>query len=114
MTAAAPSPTRMFHEVRGGRQARLEPDRLIREAHAVFGRAGVPVSPGRVIKLVRTYVGHVQGTGLAFGDYLDTQVEMSETQRHADPDELRKVVSYADYVGERAVNNVLKGQGRRR
>ena len=53
----------MFHEVRDGEQARLEPDRLIRETHAVFDRSGVPVSPGRVIKLVRTYVRHVQGNG---------------------------------------------------
>ncbi len=57
-------PTRMFHEVRDGEQARLEPDRLIRETHAVFDRSGVPPPPGRVIKLVRTYVRHVQGNGL--------------------------------------------------
>ncbi len=114
MRATARSHARMFHEVRDGEQARLEPDRLIRETHAVFDRLGVPVSPGRVIKLVRTYVRHVQGTGLAFGDYLDTQVEMSEMQRRAVADELRKITAYVDHVGERAVNNVLKDQGRRR
>ncbi len=115
MTATAPSPTRMFHEVRGGEQARLEPDRLIRETHAVFDRFGVPVSPGRVIKLVRTYVRHVQENGfVAFGDYIDTQVAMSEMQRRVVADELRKVTAYVDSTGERAVRNVLRDQGRRR
>jgi len=106
-------PTRMFHEVRDGEQARLEPDRLIRETHAVFDRSGIPVSPGRVIKLVRTYVRHVQGNGLAFDDYIATQVA-SEMQRRVVADELRRCTAYVDPVGERAVNNVLKDQGRRR
>ena len=114
MTATAPSPTRMFHEVRGGEQARLEPDRLIRETHAVFDRFGVPVSPGRVIKLVRTYVRHVQGNGfVAFGDYIATQVA-SEMQRRVVADELRRCTAYVDPVGEQAVRNVLTSQGRRR
>ncbi len=114
MRAAAPSPTRMFHEVRDGEQARLSPDYLIRKAHAAFDRLGVPVSPGRVLKLVRTYVRNVQGTGLAFDDYIDTQVTVSEMQRRVVADELRKVTAYVDPVGERAVRNVLKDQGRRR
>ncbi len=113
MTATARSRTRMFHEVRDGEQTRLEPDRLIREAHAVFDRLGVPVSPGRVIKLVRTYVRRMQDSGLAFGDYIDQQVAMSEVQRRAVADELHRVTAYRDPVGERAVNNVLKSQGRR-
>ncbi len=107
-----PAHARMFHEVRDGERARLEPDRLIRETHAVFDRSGIPVSPGRVIKLVRTYVRHVQGTGLAFDDYIATQVA-SEMQRRVVADELRRVTAYVDPVGERAVNNVLS-QGRRR
>ncbi len=64
MTAPALPAARMFHEVRDQDQARLDLDHLIRETHAVFDRSGVPVSPGRVIKLVRTYVRRVQGTGL--------------------------------------------------
>ncbi len=101
-------PTRMFHEVRDGEQARLEPDRLIRETHAVFDRSDVPVSPGRVIKLVRTYVRHVQGNGLAFADYL-AQIAVGEHQRRLVTDELRKVTAYVDPTGERAVNRVLRG-----
>jgi len=79
----------MFNEVRDGEQARLEPDRLIREAHAVFDRSDVPVSPGRVIKLVRTYVRRVQGNGLAFADYI-AQVAAGEHQRRLVADELRE------------------------
>jgi len=113
MTATARSHARMFHEVRDGEQARLSPDDLIRETHAAFDRLGVPVSPGRVIKLVRTYVRRVQGSGLAFGDYLDTQVALSEVQRRVVADELGRVVSYVDKTGETAVRNVMRSGARR-
>ncbi len=39
---------------------------------------------------------------------------MSEMQRRVVADELRNITAYVDPVGERAVNNVLKDQGRRR
>ncbi len=113
MTTTTRSHARMFHEVRDGKQARLEPDRLIRETHAVFDRSGVPVSPGRVIKLVRTYVRHAQGNGIGFADYLE-QVAVGEHQRRLVADELGRATAYVDTVGEQAVNNVLKSQGRRR
>jgi len=53
----------------------------------------------------------VQGNGYDFGDYIATQVAVSEMQRQVIADELRKVVSYADPVGERAVSNVLRASG---
>ncbi len=75
----------------------------------MFARSGVPVSPGRVIKLVRTYVRRVQGNGLALGDYLDTQIVMPELQRRAGADEMRRVTAHRDPTGEQAVNRVLRG-----
>ncbi len=108
MTAPALPAARMFHEVRDGDQARLDPDRLIRETHAVFNRCGVSVSPGRVIKLVRTYVRRVQGDGVVFADYL-AQVAVGEHQRRLVADELRRVTAYVDTTGESAVNNVVRG-----
>lgn len=56
----------------------------------------------------------VQGNGYDFGDYIATQVAVSEMQRQVIADELRKVVSYADPTGETATRNVLKSQGTRR
>lgn len=108
MTAATLPTTRMCHEVREQDQARLDPDRLIRETHAVFDRCGVSVSPGRVIKLVRTYVRRAQNNGLDFGDYIADQVT-SEHQRRVVADEIHKVTAYRDPVGEQAVNRVLRG-----
>ena len=64
--------------------------------------------------MVQMYERQAQRYGFDFGQYLDTQIAMSELQRRTDPDELHKVVSYPDPVGEQAVRNVLKDQGRRR
>ncbi len=108
MRATTPPTTRMHDEVQDGDQARLDPDRLIRETHAVFNRCGVSVSPGRVIKLVRTYVRRVQGDGVVFADYL-AQVAVGEHQRQLVAHELRRVTAYVDPVGEQAVNRVLRG-----
>jgi len=108
MTAPALPAARMFHEVRDQDQARLDPDHLIRETHAVFNRCGVSVSPGRVIKLVRTYVRRVQGDGVVFADYL-AQVAVGEHQRRLVAHELRRVTAYADTTGETAVNRVMRG-----
>ncbi len=108
MTTPALPATRMFHEVRDQDQARLDPDHLIRETHAVLNRCGVSVSPGRVIKLVRTYVRRVQGDGIGFADYL-AQVAVGEHQRRLIADELRRVTAYVDPTGESAVNNVVRG-----
>ncbi len=108
MSAPTLPTTRMHDEVRDGDQARLDPDRLIRETHAVFNRCGVSVSPGRVIKLVRTYVRRAQGDGVVFADYL-AQVAVGEHQRRLVADELRRVTAYVDPTGESAVNNVVRG-----
>jgi len=108
MTAPALPAARMFHEARDQDQARLDPDHLIRETHAVFNRCGVSVSPGRVIKLVRTYVRRVQNTDIGFADYL-AQVAVGEHQRRLVADELRRVTAYVDPTGESAVNNVVLG-----
>jgi hypothetical protein len=108
MTAPTLPTTRMHDEVRDGDQARLDPDRLIRETHTVFNRCGVSVSPGRVIKLVRTYVRRVQGNGVVFADYL-AQIAVGEHQRRLVADELCRVTAYVDPVGETAVNRVMRG-----
>ena len=109
MSAPTLPTTRMHDEVRDGDQARLDPDRLIRETHAVFNRCGVSVSPGRVIKLVRTYVRRVQGDGVVFADYL-AQVAVGKHQRRLVADELCRVTAYRDQTGETAVNRVLRGE----
>ena len=108
MSAPTLPTTRMHDEVRDQDQARLDPDHLIRETHAVFNRCGVSVSPGRVIKLVRTYVRRVQNTDIGFADYL-AQVAVGEHQRRLVADELRRVTAYVDPTGESAVNNVVLG-----
>jgi len=108
MSAPTLPTARMFHEARDQDQARHDPDHLIRETHAVFDRFGVQVSPGRVIKLVRTYVRRVQGDGVVFADYL-AQVAVGEHQRRLVADELSRVTAYVDPTGESAVNNVVRG-----
>ncbi len=108
MTATTLPATRMFHEVRDRDRPCLDAGTLIRETHAVFDRFGVQASPGRVIKLVRTYVRRVQNNGIGFADYL-AQVAVGEHQRRLVSDELRRVTAYVDPTGESAVNNVVRG-----
>ncbi len=83
-------------------------ERLIRETRTTLDRFGINWSPSKASRVVRVYMHHVQGNGYDFGDYIATQVAVAETQRKVIADELRKVVSYADPVGERAVNNVVR------
>ncbi len=89
-------------------------DRLIAAAHTVLSNCGVQMSLTKVRRTVQIYERQAQRYGFDFGRCIATQVEVSEMQRRVIADELRKVVSYADQVGERAVSNVLKDQGRRR
>lgn len=109
MTATAIS-NRMQHGVRDGDQACPDKAALIRETHAVFARFGVRVSHDRVIKLVGTYIRRVRPNGYDFAEYIATQVAMTEVERQLVADELRKVITYADPTGERAVNNVRRAQ----
>ncbi len=89
-------------------------DRLIGAAHAVLSNCGVELSATKVRRMVQNYERRAQRYGFDFGKFIANQVVMSEHQRCAVADELRSVTAYFDPVGERAVNNVLKDQGRRR
>jgi len=86
-------------------------ERLIRETRTTLDRFGINWSPSKASRLVRMYMHRVQGNGYDFGDYIATQVAVAETQRKVIADELRRVVSYSDPVGEQAVSNVLRASG---
>ncbi len=88
-------------------------DWLIAAAHTVLSNCGVQMSWTKVRRMVQNYERRVQRYGFDFDDYIATQVA-SEMQRRVGADELRRVTAYVDPVGEQAVNNVLKDQGRRR
>ncbi len=89
-------------------------DRLIAAAHTALSDRGVQMSWTKVRRTVQMYERQAQRYGYDFGRFIAQQVEMSELQRRVVADELRKITAYADPVGERAVNNVLNDQGRRR
>ncbi len=89
-------------------------ERLTAETRAVLDRFGVRWSGSKVSRVVRAYVHTVQGNRSTFADYVADQIMESEHQRRVVADELRKVTAHVDPVGERAVNNVLRSQGRRR
>ena len=84
-------------------------ERLLRDTRTTLDRFGINWSPSKASRVVRVYMHRVQGNGYDFGDYIATQVAVSEMQRQVIADELRKVVSYADPTGEQATRNVLKG-----
>ncbi|CAN5121105.1 hypothetical protein BH11ACT1_BH11ACT1_19330 [soil metagenome] len=87
---AAPAPTRWHHEQRGSAvqgDARPTVERLIREARAAFGAAGVQVSQSRLSRLIRIYRAE-HWTDVDFGTW---------------------VISYRDPTGETAVRNVMRG-----
>jgi len=98
----------------GGESRPESVERLTAETRAVLDRFGVRWSPSKTSRVVRAYVHQVQGNRSAFADYVADQIMESEHQRRVVADELRKVTAHVDPVGERAVNNVLKDQGRRR
>lgn len=89
-------------------------DRLITAAHAVLSNCGVELSFTKVRRMVQNYERRAQRYGFDFGEFIANQVVMSEYQRRVVADELRNVTAHVDPVGEQAVNNVLKDQGRRR
>jgi len=107
-------PTAIVATSTGNRNGGPQRDRLIAAAHAALANRGVQMSASKVRRMVQMYEHQAQRYGFDFGRCIATQVAVSETQRKVIADELRKVVSYADPVGERAVSNVLKDQGRRR
>jgi len=86
-------------------------ERLTTETRAVLERFGVGWSSSKTSRVVRAYLHTVQGNGFTFADFVANQVVLSEYQRRLVADELRKVTGYADPVGERAVNNVMRGGG---
>ncbi len=88
-------------------------DRLIAAARTVLSDRGVQMSWTKVRRMVQMYERQAQRYGFDFGRFIDSQIAMSEVQRRVVADELRRVTAYVDHVGERAVNNVLKDQGRR-
>ena len=91
-----------------------ERDRLITAAHAVLSNCGVELSFTKVRRMVQNYERRAQRYGFDFGKFIANQVVMSEHQRRVVADELRKVTAHVDPVGEQAVSNVLRDQGRRR
>ncbi len=98
----------------GGESRPQSVERLVAQTTAVLARFDVRWSRSKVSRAVRAYMHHVQGNGFAFADFFANQVVLSEYQRRLMADELRKVTAYVDPVGERAVRNVLRDQGRRR
>ncbi len=86
-------------------------ERLIRECRTTLDQFGINWSPSKASRVVRLYMHRVQGNGYDFGNYIATQVAVSETQRKVIADELRRVVSYIDSTGEQAVRNVLRASG---
>ncbi len=94
----------------GGESRPKSVERLTSETRAVLARFGVHWSGSKTSRVVRTYLYRVQGNGFAFADYVANQIVAGEHQRRVVADELRKVVSYADPVGEQAVNRVLRGE----
>ncbi len=91
-----------------------ERDRLITAAHAVLSNCGVEMSSAKVRRMVQNYERRAQRYGFDFGKFIANQVVMSEHKRRVVADELRKVTAHVDPVGEQAVSNVLRDQGRRR
>jgi len=89
-------------------------DRLIAAAHTEVANRGVQMSSSKVRRMVQMYERQAQRYGYDFGRFIDSQVVVSETQRKVIADEMGRVTAYPDPVGERAVSNVLKDQGRRR
>ncbi len=89
-------------------------DRLIAAAHTVLSNCGVQMSWTKVRRTVQMYERQAQRYGFDFGRCIATQVAVSETQRKVIADELRKVVSCVDPVGEQAVNNALRDRRVRR
>ncbi len=106
---------RIHRSAESGGESRAESvGRLTAETRAVLDRFGVGWSGSKTSRVVRAYLHTVQGNGFPFAHYVANQVVLSEHQRRVVADELRKVTAYLDPVGERAVRNVLKDQGRRR
>ena len=83
---------------------------MIAQTGALLDKAGVHWSSSKVSRVVRGFVHQVQPNGDDFADYLATQLPVSKMQRGIVADELRKVTTYRDPVGEQAVHNVLRGR----
>ena len=87
----------------------------IRAAHAVLDHCGYPMSPSKVMRLVRTFESRVAANGFSFFDFFANAIQLDAARRRAmlaDPD-LALVISYADPTGEAAVRNVMRPGGAR-
>lgn len=107
-TTELPS-NRRNHDRRGEESPRPSTSTLTNDVAATFARFGIPVSPSRISRMVRTYIASAQGNGYDFGDYVANKVVLTEARRRVVSDELRRVVSYSDPTGETAVRNVGRG-----
>lgn len=98
----------------GGTTSADTPETLIRDARLLLQACGIDRSQSWVSRTVRAYHGSAI-RGLPFGHFLAARLELGAQQRaelHAHP-EYRYVLEYADPVGETAVGNVMREQGRR-
>jgi hypothetical protein len=94
-------------------EAESQTERLIRIAVAVLDRYGVEMSHNRMVKLVRRYERFAGPNGWTFFDYFTNAIRMDQDRRREianDPD-VRRLISYTDRTGEKAVTNVLKQRG---
>jgi hypothetical protein len=82
------------------------------DSRLILDRYGIPATPNFVNRVVMRYVKRVAHTGFPFAPWLVSQIQLTAEQRRratADP-QLAYMLSYADPVGETAINNVLKGR----
>jgi len=83
---------------------------LVNDAHKWLADAGVAMSPSKVSRLVRQFEARVAANGWSLHQFLANTAQLSAEQRRkavANSD-LRRVISYADPTGERAVSRVLR------
>jgi hypothetical protein len=86
----------------------ISAETLIKHAHKLLNDSGIPMSPSKVSRLVRTYQRRVEHNGFPFEAFLLNSVQLTAEQRLralANPD-IARVIAYADPTGELALNNI--------
>lgn len=109
-----PVPTNSTGGTTTGRDAltREQLQHVIAAAHKALVASDIEIGPSRVARLVHRFKHALRKSRMTFHEFLTDEANRDRIMMK-DP-ELARVLSYADPTGERATNNVMRQQRRKR